>query len=524
MEGREAENALVGIPLDAANPSAGDVLAAGYDFYSTPRLSPDGRRLSWICWRHPHMPWDETELWVADAIDTGALASAQRVAGGAGESIYQPGWLPDNSLCFASDRDGWWRLYTFSPSGVVLPVLAAAPERTEFGRPEWVFGTATWACASARRLVTACTEGGRWYVAIIDRDAGVLEPLTNASASDVPFSRGAHGEQPEPLDWLAATSTHAVLVASWPGRPEAVVRIAFATASVEILRELPWPPACGAYVSLPNAITFPTASGQVAHGFFYRPANPVCAAAAAERPPLIVIGHGGPTTATRDTLDLKVQFWTSRGFAVADVNYRGSSGYGREYRQLLQGQWGIADVEDMIHVARFLVAEDMVDPRRLIIRGGSAGGYTALAALAFHPGEFHAGASYYGISDLEVLARDTHKFESRYLDSLVAPYPEGREIYRARSPIHFVDRLACALILFQGLEDQVVPPNQSAVMAEAVKRKGLPVAYLTFPGEQHGFRQADTIVRCLEAELAFYGAVFGFEVAGNLARPPIDNL
>jgi len=520
--GREPENALVAIPLDATDPSPGEVLTSGYDFYSTPRLSADSRRLTWICWRHPHMPWDETELWVADVTEGGALDGAHRVAGGAGESIYQPGWLPDNAVCFASDRDGWWRLYTWSPGGVVSPVLTTAPARTEFGRPEWVFGTATWACTSAGRLVTACTDGGRWYLGIIDRHAGVLEALTDAPACNVPFS--LHAAQPEPLDWLAATATHAVLVASWPDQPEAVVRIALATGRVEKLRELPWPPVCQAYVSTPEAIAFPTADGQVAHAFVYLPVNPVAAAPAAERPPLIVIGHGGPTTATRVALDLKVQFWTSRGFAVADVNYRGSSGYGREYRRLLKGQWGIADVADMIHVARFLAAEGTVDARRLIIRGGSAGGYTALAALAFHPGEFQAGASYYGISDLEVLAHDTHKFESRYLDGLVAPYPEGRDIYRARSPIHFVDRLACALILFQGLEDRVVPPNQSAVMAEAVKRKGLPVAYLTFPGEQHGFRQADTIIRCLEAELAFYGAVFGFDVPADIARPAIDNL
>ena len=245
---------------------------------------------------------------------------------------------------------------------------------------------------------------------------------------------------------------------------------------------------------------------------------------ASERPPLIVIGHGGPTTATRDTLDLKVQFWTSRGFAVADVNYRGSSGYGRSYRRGLIGTWGIADVEDLIHAARFLAASGRADPARLIIRGGSAGGYTTLAALTFHPGVFQAGASYYGISDLEVLARDTHKFESRYLDSLVGPYPESREVYRRRSPIHFVDRLSCALILFQGLEDKVVPPNQSEMMADAVRRKGLPVAYLTFAGEQHGFRRAETIVRCLEAELAFYGAVFRFEIGDRVEPLSIDNL
>jgi dipeptidyl aminopeptidase/acylaminoacyl peptidase len=263
-------------------------------------------------------------------------------------------------------------------------------------------------------------------------------------------------------------------------------------------------------ISPPEAIEFPTAGGQTAHAFYYPPCNPAGVAADGERPPLIVISHGGPTTATRDTLDLRIQYWTSRGFAVVDVNYSGSSGYGRAYRDRLKGQWGVIDLTDVIDAARFLAAEGKADPRRLIIRGASAGGYTTLAALAFHPDVFTAGASYYGISDLEVLARDTHKFESRYLDSLIGPYPAMRDVYRARSPIHFVDRLACALILFQGLEDQVVPPNQSEMMANAVRAKGVPVEYVTFAGEQHGFRRAETIIRCLEAELEFYGAVFGF--------------
>ena len=311
---------------------------------------------------------------------------------------------------------------------------------------------------------------------------------------------------------------------------DAVVRVELASGQVDVLRDsmsisadAPVAPAMED-LSVPTAIQFPTTGGETAHAFFYAPCNGASSGPSDERPPLIVIGHGGPTTATRDTLDLKIQFWTSRGFAVADVNYRGSSGYGRAYRQRLVGQWGVADVEDMIHAARFLAGSGNADARRLIIRGGSAGGYTTLAALTFHPGVFQAGASYYGICDLEVLARDTHKFESRYLDSLVGPYPARRDLYHDRSPIHFVDRLACALILFQGLEDQVVPPNQSSMMAEAVRAKSLPVAYLTFAGEQHGFRKADTIVRCLEAELAFYGAVFGFAIADTVEPPAIDNL
>jgi dipeptidyl aminopeptidase/acylaminoacyl peptidase len=260
------------------------------------------------------------------------------------------------------------------------------------------------------------------------------------------------------------------------------------------------------------------------HAFYYPPANQGVSAPSDERPPLIVISHGGPTTATSAMLDLRVQFWTSRGFAVLDVNYGGSTGYGREYRERLRGAWGIVDVEDVIAGARELVARNLADSARLAVRGGSAGGYTTLAALTGHPEVFRAGASYYGVSDIEGLARDTHKFESRYLDSLVGPYPAMADEYRRRSPIHFVDRLSCALIFFQGLEDRVVPPDQSALMADAVRRKGLPVAYLAFAGEQHGFRRAETIARCLEAELFFYGAVFGFEPADRIEPVGIDNL
>jgi dipeptidyl aminopeptidase/acylaminoacyl peptidase len=278
------------------------------------------------------------------------------------------------------------------------------------------------------------------------------------------------------------------------------------------------------HISIPEPIEFPTEGGLMAHAFYYPPRNADVTAPPSDRPPLIVISHGGPTTQTKAVLDLQVQYWTSRGFAVADVNYGGSSGYGREYRERLNWHWGIVDVDDNINAAKYLVEEGKADPDRLIIRGGSAGGYTTLAALAFHPEVFRAGASYYGVSDVEALAKDTHKFESRYLDTMIGPYPEMRETYRERSPIHFIDRLACALILFQGLEDKVVPPDQSERMADAVRAKGLPCAYLAFEGEQHGFRKADTIIRCLEAELYFYGAVFQFTPAGSLPPIQIDNL
>ena len=510
-EGREAVTTLVSIPLDGA-PRAGDVIASGYDFYSTPRLSPDGTRLCWLSWRHPQMPWDGTELWFATVSDTGMLVSPELVAGGPHESIYQPGWSPDGVLYFASDRTGWWSLYkcdvrSWKPG--VVPVLWQPLDEAEFGRPQWLFGWTTWTFADERRLVVAYARRGRWRLATIDVGDGTLTDV----ATDL-----------EPLEWLTATPTHAVYVAASPATPPAVARTNLATGATEMLRSSSTLTLDRRHISVPDAIEFPTEGGVTAHAFFYPPSNAEFTAFPSDRPPLIVISHGGPTTQTKALLDLQVQYWTSRGFAVVDVNYGGSSGYGREYRERLNWHWGIVDVDDSINAARYLVEQGRADPDRLIIRGGSAGGYTTLAALAFHPEVFRAGASYYGVSDLEALAKDTHKFESRYLDTMIGPYPDMKDLYRERSPIHFIDRLSCALILFQGLEDKVVPPDQSERMADAVRRKGLPVAYIAFEGEQHGFRRADTIVRCLEAELHFYGAVFRFAPAGGLAPVQIDNL
>jgi len=507
---REPETTLVSLPLDGTV-SAGDVIASGFDFYSTPRLNADGSMLAWLAWRHPQMPWDGTELWIADVTSSGRLEHERRVAGGPDESIYQPGWSPDGALYFVSDRDGWWTLYRsrrLEPADVV-PVIENPPDRAEFGRPAWVLGSATWAFAGPSRLVVAYTQHGRWLLGIVNVASGVLTSLV---------------DDLEPHDWLAATPTHVVTVAGTARKADAVVRIELTSRRVETLQSSSTLALADDQISIPQAIEFPSACGRTAHAFVYPPRNGSDHGPSGERPPLIVIGHGGPTNATKATLNPGVQYWTSRGFAVADVNYGGSSGYGRAYRQRLNRQWGIVDVEDSINAARHLVRLGQADPDRLIIRGGSAGGYTTLAALTFHPGEFKAGASYYGISDVEVLAHDTHKFESHYLDTLIGPYPEEGDRYRERSPVHFVDRLSCALILFQGLEDKVVPPNQSEMMANAVRQKGLPVAYIAFEGEQHGFRKASTIVRSLEAELFFYGAVFGFQPADRIEPIQIDNL
>ena len=507
QSGREPETTLVGIPLDGGQ-NAGEVIASGYHFYSTPRISPDGARLSWLSWRHPQMPWDGTELWVAEIDARGALTGATHVAGGPSESIYQPGWSPDGTLYFVSDRDGWWRLYRWDGS-LSHAVMTNAPPDAEFGRPQWVFETATWAFAGRSRIVVSYTKSGRWHLGVVSVASGVMTSLAPGL---------------EPREWLTATETHAIVVAGSAKTSDAVMQIDLDTGEAEPLKIASPVDIDPAYISEPDAIEFPTGRGLTAHAFVYPPRHPEYTGIPGEQPPLIVVGHGGPTAATTARFEVGIQYWTTRGFAVADVNYGGSSGYGRPYRERLNGQWGIVDVEDVVNAARYLVAQGKADPNRLVIRGGSAGGYTALAALVFHPGVFKAAASYYGISDLEVLQHDTHKFEARYSDTLVGPYPEARDLYRARSPIHFVDRLSCALILLQGLEDKVVPPNQSEMMADAVRKKGLPVAYLAFEGEQHGFRKAVTIIRSLEAELYFYGAVFGFRPADAIEPLPIDNL
>jgi dipeptidyl aminopeptidase/acylaminoacyl peptidase len=514
----EAVNTLVSIRLGAAgagldeagHDDSGHIIASGYDFYSTPRLSPDGSKLVWLSWRHPNMPWDGTELWMADVTAAGTLEHATQIAGGASESIYQPGWSPDGALYYVSDRSGYWLLYRSDRSGRSdRPVIQDAPADAEFGRPQWTFGSATWQFAGPSRLLVSSSRQGRWHLAMVDTANGSLRDIA-----------------PElvPQEWLAANDTHAVLVAGSPTQPDAVVRLDLASGAVETVRRGSTLQIDEGYLSAPESIAFDTTGGERAHAFFYAPRNKDFEAPPGEQPPLIVISHGGPTSAARSTLDLQIQYWTSRGFAVADVNYRGSSGYGRAYRERLNGQWGIADVDDVICAVRFLAAEGKADGLRAVIRGGSAGGYTTLAALTFHPGIFRAGASYYGVSDLEVLEVDTHKFESRYSHTLIAPYPSARAVYRERSPIHAIDRLACPLILFQGLEDKIVPPNQSQMMADAVREKGLPVAYLAFEGEQHGFRKAETIIRCLEAELYFYGAIFGFVPADRIPPVPIDNL
>lgn len=463
------------------------VLAAGADFYSDPIVSPDGASLAWLQWYHPNMPWDGSELCVAHFNADGRLGGARIVAGGPAESIFQPEWSPDGTLYFVSDRSGWWNLHRVRNGAVEIVHAMAA----EFGKPQWTFSMVTYAFISADQIAATYTRDGRWHLALIDTNTRGFTPV------ELPV---------QPLESIHATADAVYFLGGSPTSATAITRLRVGDLSIEPLRSASAEQIDPAWISVSEAVTY-TAAGREVHAFYYPPTNPDVTAAAGERPPLLVLTHGGPTGATVDALDPKVQFWTSRGFAVLDVNYSGSTGYGRAYRERLNGQWGIADVDDVVGGALAMVAAGKADPNRLAIRGGSAGGYTTLAALTFHQ-TFQAGASYYGISDLEVLQQDTHKFESRYNESLIGPYPAARDIYVERSPIHFTDRLSCPIILFQGLDDKVVPPNQSAMMAEAVRQKGLKVKYVTFEGEQHGFRKAENIVRALEDELAFYQDVF----------------
>ena len=511
---KEVENALVALPLA---PDGGEseavILARGADFYSTPRLSPDGSRLAWLQWNHPNMPWDGSELWTAPILADGTLGERTLVAGGPTESVFQPEWSPSGVLHFVSDRTGWWNLYRLE-NGNVEPLC---PRAAEFGRPQWVFGMRTYAFADDWTIVCGFTESGSWKLGLLDTSSLRLTPL------DLPLTEIAS---------VSARPGEAVFAGGSPIRPTAIVSLPIAawderagsevTPVLAVLRESSDLVIDPGYLSTLEAIEFPTENGLTAHGFYYRPRNRDFAAPDGERPPLLVLSHGGPTSATSTALRLSIQFWTSRGIGVLDVNYGGSTGYGRAYWQRLNGNWGVVDVDDCANGARYLVARSDADPNRLAISGGSAGGFTTLCALAFRD-VFQAGASHYGVSDLEALATDTHKFESHYTDSLVAPYPAGRDLYHARSPLHHPEGLNCPAVFFQGLEDKVVLPNQTERMVEALRKKGVPVAYVAFAGEQHGFRQAPNIRRALEGELYFYSRVFGFPLADAIEPLRIEN-
>ena len=499
---QEAVNTIVSLSLEQQ--TSGTVLVEGADFYSNPRISPDGTQLLWLCWNHPNMPWDGTELWLAEIQEDGSLGERRKLAGGRDESIFQPQWSPNGDIYFVSDRAGWWNLYRWKNQEIEIMLEMEA----EFALPQWTFGRSTYAFISDNELLCSYGIQGTHYLARFDIPSRQLQCL------DLPYSS---------VEALQANQQQAVFSAGSPTEVVSIIRLQLDKGEPEVVRRSSSIAIDEGDLSKPESLEFPTEGGLTAHGFYYPPCNKDYQAPSDERPPLLVISHGGPTAATSTVLNFSVQYWTSRGFAILDVNYGGSTGYGRAYRERLKGQWGLVDIHDCLNGARYLVETGKVDGNRLAIRGGSAGGYTTLGALAFHD-LFHAGASYYGVSDVEALVKETHKFESRYLDSLIGPYPEQQEQYRQRSPIYHTGQLSCPVIFFQGLEDKIVPPNQAENMFEALKEKGIPTAYVAYEGEQHGFRKADNIKHALDTELYFYSRIFNFEPANLPVQVTIENL
>jgi len=498
------------------------ILHAEHDFYSSPRLSPDGRQLAFVVWDHPRMPWQGSRLLLAEVDGDGALGDVTVVAGGEAESVMQPQWSADGALLFLSDRNGFWNLYRRDHSGQSCVLEDAA----EYGTPPWVFGLSDY-CVLADSRVLLCRRPidarapaelaaapehapQRCELLLMDSAAGFAAPLTLAA--------GWQG-----LDGLCRDGSGRVwALASFAERPGELLELDLAEDRARTAITAGTVPLTPEWISPPRFLKFPTRDGEAAYGFYYAPRHPQRTAPAGTAPPLLVMSHGGPTAATSSALNLRIQYYTSRGWAVLDVDYRGSSGYGRSYREALDGRWGLVDVSDCEDGVRALVAAELADPQRIAIRGGSAGGFTTLAALTSST-SFRAGTSHYGIGDLRTLARDTHKFEARYLESLLGEDPESyQRALVERSPIEHVDRLSCPVIFFQGGRDRVVPPNQSEAMVAALRRKGLPVAYLAFPEEGHGFRAQDAMVTALEAEFAFFSRVFAIPAADAVAVP-IDN-
>ncbi|MCZ6827411.1 MAG: S9 family peptidase [Gammaproteobacteria bacterium] len=494
------ENFIAGVDLDSGEISA---VVSGADFYSNPRLSPDGSRLSWLSWNHPNLPWDTTELWLATVAPDGEISEQRCVSLGKDESVFQPQWSPDGDLFFVSDRSGWWNLFRFRDDATEVVI----PEQAECGVPQWVFGMSTYAFPDSDHVVIATTRDGSWQLSRFGLATGRREALASDWTS---------------IEGVAADDGCILILAGGGARALSVVSIDPQGAET-VLKSAIDGVLDQSTISKPQAITYATSDGDQAHGFFYPPSNPVYRGPNKEKPPLLMICHGGPTSATATTLRLDIQFWTSRGFAVFDVNYRGSTGYGRGYRQKLYGTWGLADVDDCIHGARYLARQGLVDSKRMAIRGGSAGGYTVLNALTCHD-EFSAGSSFFGIGDLESMFETTHKFEACYDHWLIGPKESRKSIAEQRSPINSADRIKCPVIFFQGLDDKVVPPDQSESMVQALKDNKVPVAYLEFEGEGHGFRQSQNIRRSYEAELYFFGKVMGFEPADKLDAVEITHL
>jgi dipeptidyl aminopeptidase/acylaminoacyl peptidase len=497
----EAVNSIVA--LDSKGENDAITVASGNDFYSSPKLSPDGARLAWITWNHPNMPWDGSELWVGELDGRGGVTSSRKIAGGETEAILQPEWSPTGELYFVSDRGDWWNLYRARGDGDE-PVCHRA---AEFGAPHWVFGMRFYAFAGPDEIVCLYSEPGGTRLGRIDLKAGGLQQVELLYTS---------------LNNIQTSGRKAVLFAGSATLAERVLTIDLDTGAQEVVKVSNPAHVESGYLSIPKPIEFSTEGGLTAHAFFYPPRNQDYEPMPGEKPPLVVHCHGGPTASAGQTYPFEYQYWTSRGFAIVDVNYGGSSGYGRAYRQRLNGKWGVVDVDDCINAARHLIDQGLVDPDRIAITGGSAGGYTTLLSLTKRD-FYNAGASHYGIGDLELFIKETHKFESRYCDLMIGPYPERADIYRDRSAVHFADNLECPVILFQGLEDKVVPPSQAEEFVAVCKKKKLPYAYVAFEGEQHGFRQEKNIRRSIEGELSFLSQIFDFETADEIEPVLIEN-
>jgi dipeptidyl aminopeptidase/acylaminoacyl peptidase len=498
--------------LVAIDCTTGDtrILASGDDFYSSPQLSGDNNKLCWLSWNHPSMPWENTSAYTATINDSGNLNDVKPVKGvAAGEkpqSIFQPRWSSQDELVLITDQDNWWRFYKLDSNNQwhSFAQLDSSLAQAEFATPQWVFGLSTWDFINQQEIVTAYTIANHWFLATININSGQVTKIP-CDYSDI---SGISAEQGNVAFLGASYNTPSELVVSDTSSHTSVRGL---TSSLD--KKL---------FSKPEAIIFGPDNEQ-AHAFYYPPHNPKYRGPDGEKPPLIVMAHGGPTSARSDALNIKIQYWCSRGFAVLDVNYRGSTGYGRDYRLALNGQWGISDVDDVCRGAQYLVDKNCVDPEKLAIKGGSAGGYTVLAALTFKS-IFKAGASHYGIGNLETLVSDTHKFESRYLDSLIGQYPQDKAQYENRSPINFVEQLNCPVIFFQGGVDKVVPPNQAETMVNALDNKNIPVAYVLFPEEGHGFRKAENMIRSVEGELYFYSQIFNFELSEDIPAVEIKNI
>lgn len=498
---REAVNSIVS--LDANGERAAITVASGNDFYSSPKLSPDGNRVAWTTWNHPNMPWDGSELWVSEVDRDGHVTSSHKIAGGASESVLQPEWAPTGDLYFVSDRSGWWNLYRARGEGD--EPLCGRP--AEFGAPQWVFGMRFYSFAGPHEMACLYSEPGGTRLGRVDLDGGALQqvPLLYTSLNNVQVS-----------------GRKAALFAGSPTLADRVLTIDLDTGAQEVVRVSNPVHVESGNLSIARALEFPTEDGLTAHAFYYPPRNQDFEAPPGEKPPLVVHCHGGPTGSAGPTYAFEYQYWTSRGIAVVDVNYGGSAGYGRQYRMRLNGSWGVVDVDDCINSARYLVEQGLVDPERISITGGSAGGYTTLLSLTKRD-FYNAGASHFGIGDLELFITETHKFEAHYVDTLVGPYPERAAIYKDRSAIYFADNLKVPVILFQGLEDKIVPPSQAEEFVAVCQTKKLPYAYVAFEGEQHGFRQEKNIRRSIEGEMYFLSRIFGFDVAGKIEPVRIEN-